>query len=97
MSGTAPTSGADRASGAATTSGTATTSGAATAPADVAMLVIGEPDVPVAPHIGEAARRAWSEDRTDYTPNGGIAPLREAIRESFAARTASRRTSNRSG
>jgi len=48
---------------------------------DVAMLVIGEPDVPVAPHIGEAARRAWSEDRTDYTPNGGIAPLREAIRE----------------
>lgn len=48
---------------------------------DLAMLVIGEPDVPVAPHIGEAARRAWSEDRTDYTPNGGIAPLREAIRE----------------
>jgi aspartate aminotransferase len=25
---------------------------------DVTMLVIGEPDVPVAPHIGEAARRA---------------------------------------
>jgi aspartate aminotransferase len=48
---------------------------------DVAMLVIGEPDVAVAPHIGEAARRAWTEDRTDYTPNGGIAPLREAIRE----------------
>jgi aspartate aminotransferase len=47
---------------------------------DVAMLVIGEPDVPVAAHIGEAARRAWTEDRTDYTPNGGIAPLREAIR-----------------
>jgi len=48
---------------------------------DLAMLVIGEPDVPVAPHIGEAARRAWSEDRTDYTPNGGVAPLRAAIRE----------------
>ncbi|MDM7885037.1 aminotransferase class I/II-fold pyridoxal phosphate-dependent enzyme [Curtobacterium citri] len=48
---------------------------------DVAMLVIGEPDVAVAPHIGEAARRAWSEDRTDYTPNGGIAPLRAAIRD----------------
>ncbi|MFJ4220939.1 pyridoxal phosphate-dependent aminotransferase [Curtobacterium luteum] len=46
---------------------------------DVTMLVIGEPDVPVAPHIGEAARRAWSEDRTDYTPNGGITPLRQAI------------------
>ncbi|MFJ4073805.1 pyridoxal phosphate-dependent aminotransferase [Curtobacterium sp. NPDC089991] len=47
----------------------------------VTMLVIGEPDVPVAPHIGDAARRAWTEDRTDYTPNGGIAPLREAIRD----------------
>ena len=39
------------------------------------------PDVAVAPHIGEAARRAWTEDRTDYTPNGGIAPLRAAIRD----------------
>lgn len=48
---------------------------------DVTMLVVGEPDVPVAPHIGEAARRAWTEDRTDYTPNGGIAPLRQAIRD----------------
>ena len=46
---------------------------------DVDMLVIGEPDVPVARHIGDAARRAWSEDRTNYTPNGGIAPLREAL------------------
>jgi aspartate aminotransferase len=52
-----------------------------TATTDIAMLVIGEPDVPVAAHIGEAARRAWTEDRTDYTPNGGVAPLREAIRE----------------
>ncbi len=48
---------------------------------DVTMLVVGEPDVPVAPHIGEAARRAWTEDRTDYTPNGGIVPLRQAIRD----------------
>ncbi|MGL3201213.1 MULTISPECIES: aminotransferase class I/II-fold pyridoxal phosphate-dependent enzyme [Curtobacterium] len=48
---------------------------------DVTMLVIGEPDVPVAPHIGEAARRAWSEDRTDYTPNGGITALRRALVE----------------
>ena len=46
---------------------------------DVAMLVIGEPDVPVPHHVGDAARRAWSEDRTGYTPNGGIAPLREAL------------------
>jgi len=46
---------------------------------DVTMLAIGEPDVPVARHIGDAARRAWSEDRTGYAPNGGIAPLREAL------------------
>jgi aspartate aminotransferase len=46
---------------------------------DVDMLVIGEPDVPVARHIGDAARRAWSDDRTNYTANGGIAPLREAL------------------
>ncbi|MFZ7087799.1 pyridoxal phosphate-dependent aminotransferase [Curtobacterium sp. RRHDQ10] len=51
---------------------------------DVTMLVVGEPDVPVAPHIGEAARRAWTADRTDYTPNGGIAPLRAAIRDKLA-------------
>lgn len=51
---------------------------------DVVMLVVGEPDVPVAPHIGDAARRAWTEDRTDYTPNGGIAPLRRAIRDKLA-------------
>ncbi|WIB61586.1 aminotransferase class I/II-fold pyridoxal phosphate-dependent enzyme [Curtobacterium sp. MCLR17_007] len=48
---------------------------------DVTMLVIGEPDVPVATHIGDAARRAWTEDHTGYTPNGGIAPLRRAIQE----------------
>ncbi|WP_144759340.1 pyridoxal phosphate-dependent aminotransferase [Curtobacterium sp. 9128] len=47
----------------------------------VTMLVVGEPDVPVAAHIGDAARRAWTEDRTDYTPNGGILPLRQAIQQ----------------
>lgn len=46
---------------------------------DVAMLVVGEPDVPVAHHIADAARRAWADDRTGYTPNGGITPLREAL------------------
>lgn len=49
--------------------------------ADVTMLVVGEPDVPVAAHIGDAAKRAWTEDRTDYTPNGGILPLRQAIQQ----------------
>ncbi|PZE74509.1 pyridoxal phosphate-dependent aminotransferase [Curtobacterium sp. MCBD17_019] len=48
---------------------------------DAIMLVVGEPDVPVARHIGDAARRAWTEDRTNYTPNGGIAPLRRALQE----------------
>jgi aspartate aminotransferase len=48
---------------------------------DVTMLCVGEPDVPVAKHIGDAARRAWTEDRTNYSPNGGIAPLRLAIQE----------------
>jgi aspartate aminotransferase len=43
------------------------------------MLVVGEPDVPVARHIIEAAREAWADDRTGYTPNGGITPLREAL------------------
>jgi aspartate aminotransferase len=46
---------------------------------DVTMLVVGEPDVPVAHHIIDAARRAWAEDRTGYTPNGGIQALREAL------------------
>jgi aspartate aminotransferase len=45
----------------------------------VDMLVVGEPDVPVARHIADAARRAWADDRTDYTPNGGIPALREAL------------------
>jgi len=50
----------------------------------VISLVIGEPDVAVAPHIADAAKRAWDADATDYTPNGGIAPLRAAIVEKLA-------------
>ncbi|WP_119868700.1 pyridoxal phosphate-dependent aminotransferase [Frondihabitans sp. 762G35] len=46
---------------------------------DVTFLCVGEPDVPVARHIIDAARRAWADDRTGYTPNGGILPLREAL------------------
>ncbi|RFA15638.1 aspartate aminotransferase [Subtercola boreus] len=46
---------------------------------DVVFLAVGEPDVAVAPHILEAAERAWQADDTDYTPNGGIPELREAI------------------
>jgi aspartate aminotransferase len=51
---------------------------------DVLTLVIGEPDVPVAPHIAEAAKRAWDADATNYTANGGIAPLRAAIVDKLA-------------
>ncbi len=46
---------------------------------DVVALAVGEPDQPVARHVLEAASAAWLADDTDYTGNGGIPPLREAI------------------
>lgn len=46
---------------------------------DVISLAVGEPDMPVAPHIAAAAKAAWDADETSYTANGGIAPLRAAI------------------
>ncbi|TDC72373.1 pyridoxal phosphate-dependent aminotransferase [Streptomyces hainanensis] len=46
---------------------------------DVIQLSIGEPELPVAPHIREAGARAWRDDVTNYTPNSGIPPLRSAI------------------
>ena len=46
---------------------------------DVVMLSVGEPDVPLAPHIAEAAKAAWDADETNYTANGGIPALRQAI------------------
>jgi aspartate aminotransferase len=39
----------------------------------------GEPDFPTPDHIKRAAIKAIEEDRTKYTPTGGIMPLREAI------------------
>jgi len=48
------------------------------------MLAIGEPDVPVAPHIAAAAKAAWDRDDTDYGPNGGIPELRAAIVDKLA-------------
>ena len=47
---------------------------------DVIMLAVGEPDRDAAPHIREAAKRAWDDNETHYAPNAGIPPLREAIR-----------------
>jgi aspartate aminotransferase len=51
---------------------------------DVISLVVGEPDVAVAPHIAEAAKRAWDRDDTNYTANAGIPELRTAIVEKLA-------------
>ncbi|GGF40658.1 pyridoxal phosphate-dependent aminotransferase [Subtercola lobariae] len=52
---------------------------------DVVFLAVGEPDVEVAPHILEAAAAAWQADETNYTPNGGITPLRAAIVDKLAS------------
>ena len=51
---------------------------------DVISLAVGEPDVPVAPHIAAAAKRAWDDDETNYTANGGIPALRRAIVDKLA-------------
>jgi aspartate aminotransferase len=45
----------------------------------VISLGVGEPDQPVARHILAVGAAAWEQDLSDYTPNGGIAPLRQAI------------------
>ena len=50
----------------------------------VISLGVGEPDVPIAPHIAAAARAAWDRDDTNYNPNGGILALRRAIVEKLA-------------
>lgn len=54
----------------------------------VISLGVGEPDVPIAPHIAAAARAAWDRDDTDYNPNGGILELRRAIVGKLAAENA---------
>ena len=46
---------------------------------DIADFGPGEPDFPTPDHIKKAAIRAIDENRTKYTPTGGIMPLREAI------------------
>jgi aspartate aminotransferase len=51
---------------------------------DVIQLSVGEPELPVAPHILEAGARAWQADVTNYTPNSGMALLRSAIVEKLA-------------
>jgi aspartate aminotransferase len=51
---------------------------------NVISLSVGEPDVAVAPHIGQAAKDAWDRDDTDYTANAGIPELRAVIVEKLA-------------
>ncbi|MHA7276577.1 pyridoxal phosphate-dependent aminotransferase [Arthrobacter sp. HLT1-21] len=48
------------------------------------VLSIGEPGFPVARHVLEAGMAALDRDETNYTPNAGIAPLREAFAARFA-------------
>jgi len=51
---------------------------------DVTFLAVGEPDLPVAPHIAAAARAAWDAGDTGYTANGGVPALRRAFAQRFA-------------
>ncbi|WP_310795920.1 aminotransferase class I/II-fold pyridoxal phosphate-dependent enzyme [Herbiconiux daphne] len=53
---------------------------------DVVYLVVGEPDVAVDQATLDTAARAWQNDDTDYTPNGGVAELRAAIVRTVAER-----------
>jgi aspartate aminotransferase len=46
---------------------------------DIADFGPGEPDFPTPEHIKKAAIKALGENRTKYTPTGGIMQLREAI------------------
>lgn len=46
---------------------------------DIADFGPGEPDFPTPGHIKKAAIAAIEENKTKYTPTGGIMPLREAI------------------
>lgn len=51
----------------------------------VISLGVGEPDVPIAPHIAAAAKAAWDRDDTNYNPNGGLLALRQAIVDKLAS------------
>ncbi|MGA1838343.1 bifunctional aminotransferase class I/II-fold pyridoxal phosphate-dependent enzyme/GNAT family N-acetyltransferase [Herbiconiux sp. 11R-BC] len=62
---------------------------------DVIYLAVGEPDVPVAGAILDAAAAAWEADDTDYTPNGGIPELRQAIVRTVAERNGIRTDTER--
>ncbi len=50
---------------------------------DVVKFGVGEPDYPTPDHIKEKAIEAINENKTTYTPTGGIPELREAIVRKF--------------
>ncbi len=50
---------------------------------DVIGLGAGEPDFNTPEHIIEAAVRSMNEGHTKYTPSGGLAALKDSIREKF--------------
>ncbi len=50
---------------------------------DVVSLTAGEPDLPPAPHILEAAKKAIDDRQTRYTNVAGIEPLRAAIQQVY--------------
>lgn len=54
---------------------------------DVIQLSVGEPTLPLAPHVLRAGADAWLRDDMGYMPNSGIAPLREALVEEVRAMT----------
>lgn len=60
---------------------------AAWATPDSIVLSIGEPAFPVARHVLDAAMAALDRDDTNYTPNAGLAPVRSAFADRFAARS----------
>ena len=59
---------------------------AADAMTDVLHLEVGEPSFGTPPHIVEGAFEAASAGATRYTSNYGIAPLRQAIADRYAAK-----------
>lgn len=50
---------------------------------DVIGLGAGEPDFNTPEHIIEAAVRSMNEGHTKYTPSGGLAALKDSIRDKF--------------
>jgi len=64
---------------------------------DVIMLAVGEPDVPVAPHITAAAKAAWDVDDTNYTATPAYQSCALQSRPNLLVTITSMRLLSRSG